>query len=130
MPLRTFRVVEDGDIYVLMRVMKITANYNQVPALQADFATIKRAVWNEDSDATVLAQSTLTIASVMLNALSLGDIWTADKSGFNFIDKVPKTAVPSDATFSIEYEFTTSAGLGSVVRTEAVRVKADKLWSQ
>lgn len=101
------KVVEDSYFYVLARLYKKDASHNLVVVAQSDFTTIARAVYLLSDGSQVLASSNLTISSVVLDALSTGTIWTIDSTGFNFIDLVPNTAVPTgDAEVSVEYTFT------------------------
>ena len=101
------KVMEDGYFYVLARVMKKNASHNMVAVTSSDFSSIARAVYLVSDGSQILANSNLTVANVVLSALSTGSIWTRDATGFNFIDLVPSTAVPTgDAEVSVEYTFT------------------------
>jgi hypothetical protein len=105
------KLIEDGYFYVLARIYKKDASHNKVVVQQSDFTTIARAVNLLSDGSQVLASSNLTIANIILNALSTGTIWTKDTTGFNFIDLVPNTAIPTgDAEVSVEYTMTMTDG--------------------
>lgn len=102
---------EDGSAYVMARVMKKDDSQNLVAAVAADISTISRRVFTAADGAVVLGPTTLTVSSVMLASLSTGSIWTADSTGFNFLDVVPPTAFPDgDTEYQIEYKFTMTGG--------------------
>ncbi len=98
-------------MYVLVRLKKKDSSHNMVIVASTDFTSIKRAVYNVLTEVAVLAEATLTLSSVVLAALSTGSIWTADTTGFNFIDPILTTDFPSGSSIvRVEYEFIMTSG--------------------
>ena len=118
-------VYEDGTAYAMSRLKKKNSSHNLVIVAQSDFATISRKVIRKSDLSTVLDSTNLTIATVVLSALSTGDIWTKDQTGFNFIDTVPSTAFPvGGEDYNLEYLFTMTSGevWPLVIRCSAIQV--------
>lgn len=102
---------EDGTAYVMARVMRKNDSQNLVAAVPADVSSVIRRVFTTVDDSVVLGPTTLTVADVFLSSLSTGSIWTADTTGFNFIDVVPPAAFPDgDTEYRIEYKITLTGG--------------------
>jgi hypothetical protein len=108
---------EDGDQYVLARVYILnTTTYNMVAAVAADVTSVSRSVYEVDQQGggngtLVHGATSLTVdSSLILAALSTGDIWTragGDSTGFNFINLVPAAAFPTgERYYQVEYLFT------------------------
>lgn len=104
-------VFEDGDAYVLARITKKDASHNKVAIVPADVSTVSRKVLLVSDGSTIIGPTPLTVANVVLSALSTGTIWEVDTTGFNFIDLVPATAYPTgEAEVAVEYKFTLTGG--------------------
>ena len=98
---------EDGTAYVLARVMRKNSSHSMVVPASSDVSSITRAVYSMPSSTVVLASTTLTTSDVLLTALSTGDVWTVDATGFNFVDIVPATAFPTaNQDIKVEYKWT------------------------
>lgn len=102
---------EDGTAYVMARVMRKNSSQNLVAAVAADVSSVTRRVFLVSDESVVLGPTTLVVADTFLASLSTGSIWTADTTGFNFIDVVPPTAFPAGETeYRIEYKITLTGG--------------------
>ena len=102
---------EDSSAYIMARVMRKNSSHAMVAVVAADMSSIIRNVYQTDGSMLVLGPTTLTVADVILSALSTGNIWTVDSTGFNFIDTIPTTAFPTGgATYRVEYKFTLTGG--------------------
>lgn len=69
-------------------------NNNRLVLAQANFSSITYSVY-DSSAGTLVNSGTLTISSVIFNALqtgSLGNIWTQDSIGFNFLATLPASS--------------------------------------
>ena len=102
---------EDGTKYVLARITRPSTAYSMVIASATDFSSITRAVYAVPSSTVISASTALTLASVVLSAYSTGNIWDADGTGFNFVDRVPSTCFPNAGVNElVEYKFTLTSG--------------------
>ncbi len=102
---------EDGSAYALSRIVRKNVSHNLVPIQQSDLSSIIRNVVKVVDSSIIAGPTTLTIANVILNALSTGDIWTADSVGFNFIDTIPPASFPEGGVeYQVEYKFTLTTG--------------------
>ncbi len=102
---------EDGTAYVMARIMRKNDSQNLVAAVPADISSVTRKVYKTSDESVVLGPTALTVSTVFLSALSTGTIWTADTTGFNFLDVVPPTAFPDgDTEYQIEYKITLTGG--------------------
>ena len=108
--------LEDGSAYALARVLTKNSSHNLIAAVQSDISTISRSVFlytdNVVGTTAIIGPTALVVADAVLNALSTGDVWTLDTTGFNFLDTVPVTAFPTGgATYDLRYTFTSDSGL-------------------
>jgi len=102
---------EDGSAYVMARAMRKNASHNLVALVPADVSSVVRRVFTTSDETVILGPTTLTVSDVILASLSTGNIWTADTTGFNFVDTVPPTAFPNGETeYRIEYKITLTGG--------------------
>ena len=104
-------VNEDGTAYVLARILRKDSNHAMSVPATSDFSSITRGVYLTRTSTAVLAATTLTTTNVVLSSLSTGNIWTADSTGFNFIDTVPSSGFPDGGeVYTLEYKFTLASG--------------------
>ena len=102
---------EDGSAYIMARAMRKNSSQNLVPLTPSDVASVVRRVFTTSDGAVVLGPTTLDVSSCVLSSLSTGTIWTADATGFNFVDTVPPSAFPDGETeYQIEYKIALTGG--------------------
>lgn len=86
---------------------------------QAKFSTITIAAYEKNSDGTlVVAETSLTIASVIFDTLQTDDRWTKDSTGYNFRYDAAASFLPSggDKTYIIRLTCTPASGQGAVFK--------------
>ena len=114
-------VFEDTTVTFLAR-LKVDASNVLTAAVQSDFSAITYAVYSGE---TSIGTGTLTISSVIYNALQTGSIWTVDTTGFNFKATLAASLFLSPSTtYTVEFKNTLTGGnvFWSVfeVRTHAI----------
>jgi hypothetical protein len=105
------------DPYLLARIYKATAAYAEQAIAQSDVSTITYEVFNKSSGAS-LATGSLTVSDVVLNALSTGNIWTVDSTGFNFVWIASRSLFTASVTHRIAVTITLTSGKVVVVTFE------------
>lgn len=74
-----------GHPYLLGRVMKADESTNDEEAIvAADVSAIAYEIFNKDTLASLETGTLSPVSDYVLAALSTGDIWTVDATGFNF----------------------------------------------
>ena len=90
---------------LIARIRSVNGSY----LTQASLTAITYAVFNAsgNSPSTVVASGTLTISSVVYDALQTDARWTVDSLGYNFLAVIPGTAFPLGGTlYRVEITFT------------------------
>jgi hypothetical protein len=92
-----------SDRLVLGRLWVINSSYNLIPAAPSDVSSITRYLVDLSDGETVTDTSTLTVSDVILDALSVGTVWTLDDIGFNFVDQVPGDLLEDANGYEVQY---------------------------
>lgn len=105
----TGAIFEDAGATILARI----TGHAGSPITQASLSSIAYKVFDRsgaDPD-TATQTGTLTISTVVYDALQLDARWTVDASGYNFLHAAPAAWFP-DAShrYRIEYKLTPAAG--------------------
>ena len=99
------------------------------PITQAGLTSITCKVIDLDSDtpATAVLTPSITVSGVINDTLQTSDArWTADTTGYNFLDAMPATAFPSARhRYVVQYTFTPTSGAVFVVE---FHVKTRRVW--
>lgn len=102
-------VTEDGGAGFLARLVGNSA----ANVTQASLSSASVKVFDLDSDDpdTAVYTATLTISSVIFDALQTDDRWTVDSTGYNFRHDMPASAFPTGShNYRVEYKFTPTSG--------------------
>lgn len=90
---------------LMLRIKKVS---NGAAAVQADFSAITLKVYLKGDSSAVVAEATLSIASVIFETLQLDDLWdNRDNVGYNFKYLTLATMLPHGGqTYIFEFKFT------------------------
>jgi len=98
---------EDGAVVLMARVQ----NSSGTNIAQAGVTGITYSVFDKSTGATVLASTSLTVSSVIFDALQTPSIWTADSTGYNFRHDPAKTTLPNGGrVYRFEYLIDPTSG--------------------
>lgn len=112
------RVWANGSADILMRLTArdgtgtaVTGEGNCLK--RADISSIIRTVYDLSSTtpSTALSTTTLTIASVVYDAIQTGGVWTVDPTGYNGLDFLPASTFPINGhNYLVQYRIETTGG--------------------
>lgn len=104
--IKVAKVIEGAGAVLLARVVGNAGT----PITQASLSSISRLVY-VPATATSVSSGTLTISSVVYDALQTGDLWAADSEGYNFKDTIgASTLSEGNTVYRVEYKFTPTSG--------------------
>lgn len=100
-------VWEDSGVSLMARVLVGDGTAMQ----QADISSIAYSVYNEADTTSATSTGTLTVATVVFDALQTDARWTKDATGYNFRWDVPASILATGgATYRFEIAFTPASG--------------------
>ena len=92
-------VNEDSSCTVLARIHAAGANVTQ-----SDVSSISYAIYELDGLDTHTASTSLTVSSVIYDALQTDDRWSKDNTGYNFKHDIAHTVFTTPGRYRIEYK--------------------------
>ena len=102
-------IMEDGGATMMARV--VTADGTNLVQADLTGASVKVYDLNAADPAATVHTATLTIASVVFDALQTDDRWSADSTGYNFRDtRAASVFTTGGHRYRVEYSFDPTSG--------------------
>lgn len=94
-------VWEGSECWLMQRVVGADA----AVITQASVSAVSYTVYTGTT--VVVASTALTIATVIFDTLQTDAKWTVDATGYNFLQILPRTAIPDGGTvYTVQHKFT------------------------